>query len=404
MEPAETAYSLIVLVIVLAAAKIGGELVERLRQPAVLGELLAGVLLGLTALGGAASNPAIAFIATIGVILLLFEVGLEGDLDELRRVGASAGLVAAIGVVLPFAVGYAVTLLILGDSRQALFLGATLTATSVGITARVISDMGRMSSAEAKIILGAAVIDDILGLLVLSVVLTIAASGAVDVLVLIRDLGIALGFLVGAVWIGIRFANPLINFAQRLRTRGVLVSVAFIFCLTMAFAAEELGLAEIVGAFAAGLVLASTEDRVKIQQRVKPLADVFVPVFFVVVGMRVDLAALSPTGPGRWTLVILGATLFVLAVVTKLAAGLGVLGKHANKLAVGVGMVPRGEVGLIFASVGLSAAILTPDLYAVVIFIVFLTTLITPPWLKAVFERWSRPPRHRGEERGGTEG
>lgn len=383
----DAGHSLLSLILIIVAARVGGEIAESLRQPAVLGELLAGVGLGLTTLRVAVDDPAVAFIASIGVILLLFEVGLESELDEFRKVGRSAASVAVIGVILPLALGYALALALIGDSRQALFLGATLTATSVGITARVITDLGRIGSAEARIILAAAVVDDILGLLVLSIVLGITSTGKLDAMAAGRGAGIAVAFLVIAVWVGIRYAPSLVSLAQRLRTRGVLVTVSFTFCLALALAAEKLGLAEIVGAFAAGLVLATTEDRVKIQQQIKPLADVFIPVFFVVVGLQVNLASLNPLEPGRLPVLLTGAALLVLAVSTKLAAGLGVFERHVSRIAVGVGMIPRGEVGLIFASVGLAAGILTPALYAVVIFVVFFSTLVAPPWLKAIFAR-----------------
>jgi Kef-type K+ transport system membrane component KefB len=390
----DVGHSLLYLILIIVAARIGGEIAESLRQPAVLGELLAGVGLGLTTLRGAVDDPAVAFIASIGVILLLFEVGLESELDEFRKVGRSAASVAVIGVILPLALGYALALALIGDSRQALFLGATLTATSVGITARVITDLGRIASAEARIILAAAVVDDILGLLVLSIVLGITSTGKLDAMAAGRGAGIAVAFLVIAVWVGIRYAPSLVSLAQRLRTRGVLVTVSFTFCLALALAAERLGLAEIVGAFAAGLVLATTEDRIKIQQQIKPLADVFIPVFFVVVGLQVNLASLNPLEPGRLPVLLTGAALLVLAVSTKLAAGLGVFDRHVSKIAVGVGMIPRGEVGLIFASVGLAAGILTQALYAVIVFVVFFSTLIAPPWLKTIFARSdTRGPR-----------
>jgi Kef-type K+ transport system membrane component KefB len=384
--------------LIIAAAKIGGEIAEYLGQPAVLGELLAGVVLGVTALKGAASDPALAFVASIGIILLLFEVGLESELDEFVKVGLSASLVAVIGVVLPLIGGYALALLLIGDTRQALFLGATLTATSVGITARVLSDLQRMHSSEAKIILGAAVIDDILGLLVLSVVLGITRTGSIDVPAVIKAVAIAVIFLAASNIIGIRFANVLVPLAQRLRTRGILVSVSFLFCITMAFVAEELGLAEIIGAFAAGMVLATTDDRVKIQHQIKPLADIFIPVFFVIVGLQVNLAQLNPLNPGNWLTLGVGGALFALAVVTKLVAGFGVLTRGVNKLAVGVGMIPRGEVGLIFASIGLAEGIIPQNIYGALILIVFGSTLITPPWLKKIFGRPPAPPSGQGDD------
>lgn len=383
----ETGHALIYLILIIAAAKIGGEIAEYLKQPAVLGELLIGVLLGLTALRGAVSDPAIAFVASIGIVLLLFEVGLESDLDEFAKVGSSAALVAVIGVALPLVAGFATVYAFRGEYRQALFLGATLTATSIGITTRVLMDLGKMASKEAKIILGAAVIDDTLGLLLLSVVLQIASTGRADALAVTRAVFIALVFLVGAIWIGIRFAPRLIPFAQRLKTRGVLVSLAFLFCLALAFGAKELGLAEIIGAFAAGLVLATTDDRVRIHEQIKPVTDIFVPVFFVLVGLQVDLRDLNPMDPAHASALLITVILLVLAVTGKLAAGFGVVSAGVNRYAVGIGMVPRGEVGLIFASMGLKAGIVAADLYGGLVFVVFATTLITPFWLRRVLAR-----------------
>ncbi|MCE5199555.1 MAG: cation:proton antiporter [Armatimonadota bacterium] len=383
----EAGHSLLYLIVIIAAAKLGGEISERIRLPATLGELLVGVLLSFTSIRAAADDSAILFVASIGIILLLFGIGLESGLDDFIRVGRSASLVAIIGVVVPLVTGYVVSLALLGDYRQALFLGATLTATSVGITARVLSDLGHMGSIEAKIIIGAAVIDDILGLLVLSTVLQIVSTGTLEPSIIARSAGIAIVFLVGAVWIGIRFAGIFVPIARSLRTHGVLVSFSFLFCITLAYMAQLLGLAEIIGAFAAGLALETTDDSVKIQRKIKPLEDIFLPVFFVVVGLQVSFAGLNPATAGGRQAIILGVVLLVLAIVGKLISGLGVLKPGANKLAIGVGMVPRGEVGLIFASVGLREGIISGSVYAAVIFVVFISTLITPTWLSHVFSR-----------------
>jgi Kef-type K+ transport system membrane component KefB len=378
----DTSHTLLYLIAIIAAAKMAGGLAERLAQPAVLGELGVGVLLSLTPLSAAASDPAIVFVAAIGIILLLFETGLESELDELRHVGVSATLVAVVGVLLPFLAGFGVLLVVSGDYRQALFVGAILTATSVGITARVLSDMGRTASKEAKIILGAAVIDDILGLLILAVVLRIIAAGRPEALSIIRAGSLSIGFLVAAIWLGIRLAPKLIALAQRLKTRGMLVTTAFVYCIGLAYLAEQVGLAEIVGAFAAGLVLATTDDRVHIQSQVHPIADIFIPVFFVLVGLQVRLGDISPFDPSHRAALLIGVALLVLAVLGKLAAGLGVVNRGVNRLAVGAGMIPRGEVGLIFASIALREGLLPGDLYAVMVLIVFVSTLIGPLWLK----------------------
>jgi Kef-type K+ transport system membrane component KefB len=388
----DIAQSLLFLLLIVAAAKVGGEVAERFGQPAVLGELLAGVLLGLTPLRTAVTDPALAFVAAIGIILLLFEAGLGSELDEFARVGVSATLVAVIGVILPLVAGFGVTYALRHSYSEALFLGALLTATSVGITARVLSDAAALQSREAKIILGAAVIDDILGLLLLSVVLQLTVKGGAHPVGLALTAALALAFLVVAVWVGIRLAPRLIPLTQRLRTRGVLVSMAFLFCIAMAVASKALGMAEIIGAFAAGLVLASTDDRVDIERQIRPVTDIFIPVFFVMVGLHLNVADLNPLEPTHRATALLGGVLLVLAVAGKLASGLGVRTRGVNRLAVGVGMVPRGEVGLIFASVGLSKGILSPALYAQMVMIVFVSTLIVPTWLRHTLRhRQSRP-------------
>ncbi|MEI6512865.1 MAG: cation:proton antiporter [bacterium] len=382
----ESAHALLLLILIIAAAKIGGELAEHLKQPAVLGELLVGILLGFTPLRQAVTDPAILFIASIGVILLLFEVGLESELADFLKVGKSAFLVAVIGVVLPLVAGFAIVLAIHGNYQQALFIGAALTATSIGITTRILADIGKLETLEAKIIIGAAVIDDILGLLILAVVLQIVRFGSPDIVEISKAVVIAVLFLVAAIWIGIRYASLLTELIQKLKTRGVLVTIAFLFCLALALAAEKIGLAEIIGAFAAGLILATTEDRVKIHEQIRPVADIFVPVFFVIVGLQVDLRGLFNSNSPLIITIILSLSLIILAIITKLAAGLGAPWRGINRLAIGIGMVPRGEVGLIFASIGQREGIIAADLYGQLILVVFVTTLITPLLLKSVMK------------------
>ncbi len=344
----------------------------------------------MTSLAAAADDRAIVFVASVGIILLLFETGLETDLRAFTRVLRSAALVAAIGVVLPFLAGFGIVLALRGDYAQALFLGAILTATSVGITARVLADLGQTSSGEAKLILAAAVIDDILGLLVLALVLQIAATGRPDAAATAKAVALAFTFLVGAVWLGIRMAPRFIALAQKLRTRAILVTSAFLFCMMLAYIARLVGLAEIVGAFAAGLVLSTTQDRVDIQRQIRPVTDIFIPVFFVLVGLRVRLAEVNPADPTHRGVVILGLALLGCAVLGKLASGLATSEPGISRLAVGVGMVPRGEVGLVFASVGLKRGVLSADLFAVAVLVVFASTVIAPPWLKRLF-RGRRP-------------
>lgn len=372
------------MVIILVAAKIAGELVERAGLPPVLGELLAGVVLGGSLLGIIRPNEVLRVLAEFGAVILLFEIGLESDLKEFVKVGPSALAVAVVGVIGPFAVGYAVGLGFGLDSVTAIYIGATLTATSVGITARTLSDLGRLKSPEAQIILGAAVIDDVLGLIILAVVLGVIQTHSVSFWEIGRITLVAVAFLVGAIAVGIPIAPRLLRVVRRLRTRGMLTVSAVIFCFGFAYIANELKLATIVGAFAAGLVLAETEEISHIQARIKPVADIFIPVFFVMLGVSVDLSVFSPSS--SHVLPLMGALILV-AIGMKLFAGLGVLQRGLNRLAVGVGMIPRGEVGLIFASYGLMNHIIDSGLYSAMVAVIFVTTFVTPPLLKLAFRR-----------------
>lgn len=393
--------TLLFLILILVAARLGGEIAVRLRQPAVLGEILAGVTLGMIpAIRMAADQQTtmfqiMLFVAEIGVILLLFEVGLESEFDEFLKVGAPAALVAVTGVVLPLFVGMAGAKFLGYSTNVALFLGGTLTATSVGITAKVLGELRQSQSKEAKIIIGAAVVDDILGLLVLSVVLGIATGKGISGGEIVRMLTLAVLFLVGAILIGIRSAPFLIKLTQRMKGRGVLAVSAFTFGLLLAYSGSLIGIAPIVGAFAAGLVLASTADRVKITEGIQPVVDIFAPVFFTVVGIQVNLMLLNPTDSASWPFLGLAGVLLLIAVPTKLIAGVGAIGRRVDKVAVGIGMVPRGEVGLIFASLGRSAGVLSEGVYGAVILVVLATTLITPPWLKQRMSGGGRRRRRR---------
>jgi len=392
MTPDQIAQAILYVIVILVFAKVFGELAERLKQPPVLGELIAGVVLGGSVLGwikinsGHSLPPELAvltFLAELGVILLLFEVGLDSDLEEFLRVGPSALLVACVGVVGPFVAGYLVSSMVFGISTVvSIFIGATLTATSVGITARTLSDLNQLHTKEAKIILGAAVIDDVLGLIILAVVSGMVSAEAVSYSSIGKTALLAIVFMVGAIFIGIKIAPFLLKVAKTLYTRGMITISAFLFCTILAFIAHELKLATIVGAFAAGLILARTEDQAHIRHRIEPLADIFIPIFFVVLGLSVNLSYFNPFNPEARSALGLTGTLILVAVVMKVISGLGVLGRGVKRIVVGVGMIPRGEVGLIFASLGLARGIITVDEYAGIIAVVIATTFVTPPLLK----------------------
>lgn len=402
----EVGHFFYILIVILLAAKLAGELFERMGQPAVLGELVAGVVVGASVLGIVPVDTAdpygsiIHVMAEIGVAILLFEIGLETDLREMFRVGSSALTVALVGVVLPFTFGYLFWHLYEGGaSLVAIFVGATLTATSVGITARVLTDIGKINTSEARIIIGAAVIDDILGLLILAVVEGLADTGQVSILGVAQLFALAVGFLAVAMAIGLTTARWLFEFVNRMRVRGVLVTFALVFALLLAYLADLVGLAPIVGAFAAGLILSRTNQFDTIVEQIKPVADVFTPIFFVSIGAAVDITILDPRVPANHEILIIGTGLFVIAVIGKAASGYAIFWRKFNHLAIGAGMVPRGEVGLIFAQLGLLGGILTRDVFSAILIMVMGTTLITPPLLKPIFERVRTPRSDAGEPR-----
>lgn len=395
------------IAVIILAAKFSGELFERMRQPAVVGELLVGTVLSASLLGPYLHLPdlnahvgpevdVIATLAALGAILLLFEVGLESDIRALGKVGTSSLLVAAIGVVVSFAVGYGISygLAQVWDAWHAaneaiplgllhIFTGAALTATSVGITARVLADIGRLKTAEARIILGAAVLDDVAGLIILAVVAaTIEGAIGGDALTafgILKILGTAIAFLLVAVVGGMRIVPKAYDaLVTRFRIQGFPVALGFGFALLMAYAASLAGLADIVGAFAAGLLLAQTKHAHDLFREIRPIGALFIGFFFVTIGMKIDLGVFVDNGA---PVILAGVAISALAVFAKLACGWGVVRRQAHRLPVGVGMVPRGEVGLIFASLGLSTGLLNSTLYATIVLVMLLTTFITPFWL-----------------------
>jgi Kef-type K+ transport system membrane component KefB len=370
----------------LVGAKLFGELAERVRQPAVLGELLAGVVLGPSVLGLVPLSEGIFLLSEIGVVLLLFQVGLETDLEELVRVGGPALTVAAVGMALPFAGGWAVTRAMGFENLAAIFVGAALTATSIGITARVLSELGALKTREGQIILGAAVVDDVLGLIVLAIVSKVAEEGTLDPAAAVRSGGFAIGFLIGALALGIPLGRFLVRVVGKSSARGMLVATAVAFALLVAWAAKKAESAPIVGAFAAGMALARTNRRHDIDTALQPVVDLFAPVFFVFVGAQVDVHLLNPASADNRPALGLGLALTAVGVVGKFAAGFCAWGP-VRRAFIGAGMVPRGEVGLIFASLGLATKALPERVFVAVLVAVFATTFLTPPMLKALKPR-----------------
>jgi Kef-type K+ transport system membrane component KefB len=374
---------LLLLAVILVAAKVLGELAEHIGQPAVIGELLAGVLLGPSVIGFVDPTlPSLHLLAEIGVVLLLFGIGLETDLKRLLSVGGAAFAVAVVGVLLPFALGFWVSRGLGLDVLPSVVAGAALTATSVGITARVFSDLGRLQSVEGQIVLGAAVIDDVIGLIILAVVSDLVAGTAPSVLGVLRTTGVAFGFLAVAVLGGRFVIPPLFALIARTGKEHTLASMALALAFLLAVLASEVGSALIVGAFAAGLVLAPTEHAHTIERGIVRLANVFVPIFFVAVGAAVDVRSF-----GSRDVVVVGVALTVVAIAGKLAAGYVPVWIRAHKTLIGVGMIPRGEVGLIFAQMGLTAGVLNAGTYSALMLMVLVTTFIAPPLLRQLITR-----------------
>jgi Kef-type K+ transport system membrane component KefB len=397
------------LALLVVAAKCGGLLAERWGQPSVLGELLVGIgvgnvlppLFGERGIAFVRGDPTLHVLAEIGVLVLLFDVGLEADLRALVRVGPSAVLVAAIGVVTPFVLGWGTAVWLVPEASMLahLFVGATLTATSIGITARVLKDLGSLQSREGQVILGAAVLDDILGLVVLAVMtglVTATATGGpglsgLAVAGIILKAVVFLGITVG---LGHYLSGPIVRLAARTGQHGIILVFGLAICFALAFVAEQIGLAGIVGAFAAGLLLdpygegiRPQDEEATLSELLHPLASLFVPLFFVLMGIQVDVLSLVTRES-----VAFGAVLIVVAVAGKLACAAGVVGRGINRLAVGIGMVPRGEVGLIFAGIGAALVLegrplLSQATFSALVLMVVVTTLLTPIGLRLALQR-----------------
>jgi Kef-type K+ transport system membrane component KefB len=391
------------LAVLMLAGKVGGEIATRLQQPAVLGELVAGIVLGNLSIGGFAPFQALAtdetleIFAGIGALVLLFEVGVESTVAQMLKVGVTALLVAVLGVVAPFVLGWGVGAWLLPDASFYVhaFLGATLCATSVGITARVLQDLGSSRSPEARIILGAAVIDDVLGLVILGAVagaITAASQGVPFSVASVAKTTAAAGiFLVAALVIGVTTAPRLFRMASLLQVRGVLVTVSLCLCFLLAWAA---------GLVLEDVLFKDFVDRGErtLEELLRPISDILVPIFFVLMGLRTDLSVFAAPGA-----LGLAAALIVAAIIGKQVCSLGVMTPGVNRLAVGIGMVPRGEVGLIFANVGAGLTlngmpVINASTFSAVVAMVVVTTMVTPPVLK-----WSLRSRQR-ESQGRSEG
>ena len=367
------------LFVVLLAAKLGDELFKRINQPTVVGEILAGVIIGPSVLGLVDLSEVLEVFAELGVIFLLFWVGLETRLSDLRVVGRTAMLVAVLGVILPGVAGFGLGQLRGDDTATSAFFAAALVATSVGITSAVLAELGAVRTRPGRTILAAAVVDDILAILVLSVAVGIAADGGVDAAAIALTAALAVGFVafVGLGGGSLLRRRPGLLTAPRFADSPLLPAV--LLCLGLAVVAGQIGLAGIIGAFLAGMVIAESPDREAVENEVGALYAFFPPFFFASIGIQLDFGALAESST---LLLLLGVT--ALAVVTKLAGGwIGARGLGAkDALVVGVGMIPRGEVGIIVASIGAAEGVISERLFAVIVGMAVLTTLIVPPVLR----------------------
>ncbi|CAN5825461.1 cation:proton antiporter [soil metagenome] len=378
----ENAGVLFALFVMLVSAKLLAELFERLKQPAVVGEILAGVIIGPSVLGLVEPSNILDIVAEIGVIFLLFNVGLETKPQDVLAVGKHALLVGILGVILPFAAGYLISIWWGGSTVESMFIGAAMVATSVGITARVLGSLGLLDREAARIILGAAIIDDILGLIILSVVSSFS-TGSVNYWTLIGTAGLAIAFTVFVATVGAKMMTRLAPKINNLHMSKPFFNAGLIFCLGLSFAAIYIGVAAIIGAFLAGMAMAeATEDNPKMHKLSSGVMEFLVPFFLVNIGMQLNLSIFRDM-----SVVLFAVIITVAAILTKfVGCGLGAIGKGKREAAqVGIGMVPRGEVGIVVAQIGLGLAAIGDNYFGAVLFMAIATTLIAPPFIKIFF-------------------
>jgi Kef-type K+ transport system membrane component KefB/predicted amino acid-binding ACT domain protein len=366
------------LTIILIVAKVAAEVSDRIHVPAVIGEIVAGILIGPSVLGLVNTGDMLFFLAELGVILLLIQVGLETDIVELKSVGRASILVAIIGVVLPMALGFGASSLLGESINTSLFVGAALTATSIGITARVFGDLRALATVEARTVLGAAVVDDVLGLIILTVVTRIVEQGSVGIGTIASTIALAVGFLAVTSTVGFTiFPQLFARIAKGARSTSTVSVVAIGIALSFSVLADKAHLAPIIGAFVAGLALRRIATHERVERDVSSLAQIFVPIFFLNIGISTNIRAMADAR-------VIGVALILsaVAIISKIAAASGAIGSRGDKLTIGFGMLPRGEVGLIFASIGLSVGALSEELYGSVLVVVLVTTLVAPPLLR----------------------
>lgn len=378
----EHASVLLTLFLIIAAAKVLAEIFERLRQPAVVGEILAGVIIGPSVLGWVQPSELIGIVAEIGVIFLLFTVGLETKPQDIFRVGKKAVLVGTLGVIVPFVAGYAIAMAWDGSFVEAMFIGAALVATSVGITARVLGSMGLLDKETSRIILGAAVIDDILGLIILSVVSGIG-NGGLTAAGILKTAGLAIAFTLIVGLLGSKIMTWLGPKVRGLRVSKPFFNIGLVLCFGLSLMSLYFGVAAIIGAFLAGMALAeATEDEPATHKLTAGVTEFLVPFFLVNIGMQLNLSVFKDS-----SVVVLAVVITIAAVITKfVGGGLGAWGMTRREMAqIGVGMIPRGEVGIVVAQIGLGMAAITERFFASVLFMAVATTIIAPPLIKLFY-------------------
>jgi Kef-type K+ transport system membrane component KefB len=373
---------LISLTSILFFSKVFGEIALKFGQNAIIGELLAGIFIGPSVLGIISETPVLSNISELGAIILLFEVGLSTDIKEFFKASGWAMAVAFVGVIAPYFLGYFVFLHFGLTDIQAIFAGAVLTATSVGVTIRVFIDLKCLKKEETKIVLGAAVIDDVMGLTILAVVLKLVTGGTVSFGTVACIVGSAGLFLVLSVVAGVLIAPTVFKFISKMKQSHMVSIMGIVFCFIVSAFSAKIELAPIVGAFVAGLVLSTIKQCEEIKKDIEPIYAVFVPIFFVLMGIKVNISIFNPFVAANREILVLTGVLFVVAFVGKTVAGFVVLKKGINKLLIGVSMVPRGEVGLIFAGIGLKNSVFETREYSALVAVIMLTTFITPIILK----------------------
>ena len=418
-EVAETLIGVLRFVLIFVAARTLAEILVRFELPTILGELLAGVIIGASglhllvppetqvqlngafanAVGGLAHVPpeeissiynegfgSLRSVSNLGLYSLLFLTGLESELEELMAVGAQAFSVAVAGVVLPFALGtFGLMAVFHVDPIQAIFAGASMTATSIGITASVFGELGFLKTREGQIVIGAAVLDDILGIVILAIVVALAGGGSLEIGPIVKLVAAAAVFVVAAIGLS-RSAAPAFDWLiDKLKAPGEVLVASFVILAISCFTATAIGLEAALGAFAAGLILSSSKHNRAIQEAVLPIVTLFATVFFVLVGAGMDLSVINPSDPSSKTALIIAGFLLVVSIIGKIASGWAFVSKQpTRRLVVGLGMMPRGEVGLIFLGLGTSAKLLSPSLEAAILLMVIGTTFLAPVLLRLV--------------------